>query len=280
MIVLRLVLPLLCLAALPVAALAETRHFTAEYRLYVSGLLIGKSFVHLSLSEADYRLSAHIKPAGAGRLVGNSHVVSTTQGKIKDGDFMPERLDLSWTSDEKIKSSHMDYKNGAPLKFVSGYQQPDEFKSKNPVDIKSIGPGSVDPFLGMLSPLNGKPLKNACSGNRRIFDGRRLAQLSPGESLHLTAREHGFDTPRPAVKCNIIWQPIAGYSERSLDRSAEFPPIETHFFRIADTEFAAPMNMRGRARYGRVTIYAVQYFTESDVPPQAFDIATLSGLTE
>jgi hypothetical protein len=265
-----------CLSAFP--ARADMRHYTAEYRLYVAGILIGKADIQLSLSEKNYRLSAHIKPAGAGRLAGQSHVVSTTRGSLQNGQFTPSRLDLSWTSDDIIKSSYMDYQNGAPLKFVSGYEQPDEFKSKNPVDIKTVGPGTVDPFLGMMSPLNGRPLRAACDGERRIFDGRRMAKLQPGESRHLTPREHGFDTARPAVKCQIIWQPIAGYSERSLERAAEFPPIETHFLQIADSGYAAPLNMRGRSRYGRITVYATRFFAETPTPPAAFDIAALSGL--
>ena len=260
-------------------ALADMRHYTAEYRLYVAGILIGKADVHLALSPDEYLLSAHIEPAGAGRLVGQSHVVSTTRGEMRNGDFTPRRLDLSWTSDDTVKSSYMDYVNGAPVKFVSGYEQPEEFKSKNPVDIATVGPGTVDPFLGMLSPLNGRPLRAACDGERQIFDGRRRAKLTPGNSEHLTPREHGFDTARPAVKCQIIWQPIAGYSERSLERASEFPPIETHFLQIADTAFAAPLNMRGRSRYGRITIYATRFFTATPIPPAPFNIAILSGLS-
>ena len=254
-------------------AYADMRHFTAEYRLYVSGLLIGKSNVQLSLSDTNYRLSAHIRPAGVGIIAGQSHVVSTTRGRVIKGDFVPQRLDLSWTSDDQVKSSYMDYRDGAPYKFVSGYQQPEEFRSKNPVVLADVGSGTVDPFLGMLSPLNGKPLRAACSGQRQVFDGRRLASLTTGDSEHLTPREHGFDTGKPAVKCDVIWQPIAGYSERSLERASELPPIETHFVRIDDTDFAAPLNMRGSSRYGRITIYATHYFRETDTAAEPFDIA-------
>ena len=73
---------------------------------------------------------------------------------------MPQRLDLSWTSEDTIKSSFMDYVGGAPHKFVSGYAQPKEFRSKNPIAIETVGVGSVDPFLGLLA------VKRAASARR------------------------------------------------------------------------------------------------------------------
>ena len=263
--------------AFPAMANDKVRYFVAEYRLYVSGLLIGKAIVRLSVSSEDYVLSAHMRPAGFGRIAGQSHVVSTTRGALRDGNLMPQRLDLSWTSDDTIKSSYMDYVDGAPHKFVSGYAQPEEFRSKNPIAIENVGVGSVDPFLGLLSPLNGRPLHAACDGTKRIFDGRRLATLTAQDAQFVPPFEHDFPQRRPAVKCSILWQPVAGYSEASLERAAEFPPVIAHFGQIGDIGFAAPLDMRGKSRYGRVTIYAVRYFTETLTPFSPFDIREITA---
>jgi hypothetical protein len=253
-----------------------TRYFEAEYRLYVSGLLIGKANVRLAISPDDYLLSAHIRPAGFGRIAGQSHVVSTTRGALRDGNLMPQRLDLSWTSEDTIKSSYMDYIDGAPHKFVSGYAQPEEFRSKNPIAIENVGVGSVDPFLGLLSPLKGRPLRAACNEAKRIFDGRRLATLTAQDVVFVPPFEHDFPQRRPAVRCSILWQPVAGYSEASLERAAEFPPVRAHFGQISNIGFAAPLDMRGKSRYGRVTIYAVRYFTETLTPFSPFDIREIN----
>ena len=266
----------LLISATPALANQAARYFSAEYRLYVSGLLIGKANVRLSISPDDYLLSAHIRPAGFGRIAGQSHVVSATRGALRAGQMVPQRLDLSWTSEDTIKSSYMDYINGAPHRFVSGYAQPEEFQSKNPVAIETIGTGSVDPFLGLLSPLNGKPLRAACDGSKRIFDGRRLATLTAKDVRFVPPYEHDFPQRRPAIKCSITWQPVAGYSEASLERAAEFPPVRAHFGQISDIGFAAPLDMRGKSRYGRVTIYAVRYFTETMTPFLPFDIREIT----
>jgi hypothetical protein len=261
----------------PALARDAARYFSAEYRLYVSGLLIGKANIRLSVSSDNYLLSAHMRPAGFGRITGQSHVVSTTRGLLRDGQIVPQRLDLSWTSEDMIKSSYMDYVDGAPHKFVSGYAQPAEFQSKNPVALKSVGAGSVDPFLGLLSPLNGQPLRAACDGTKRIFDGRRLATLTAQDVRFVPPFEHDFPQRRPAVKCSILWQPVAGYSEASLERAAEFPPVRAHFGQIGDIGFAAPLDLRGKSRYGRVTVYAVRYFTETMTPFGAFDIGEIAA---
>ena len=190
---------------------------------------------------------------------------------------MPQRLDLSWTSEDTIKSSFMDYVGGAPHKFVSGYAQPKEFRSKNPIAIETVGVGSVDPFLSLLSPLNGRPLRAACAGTKRIFDGRRLATLKAQDVVFVPPFKHDFPQHRPAVRCSILWQPIAGYSEASLERAAEFPPVHAHFGQISNTGFAAPLDIRGKSRYGWVTIRAIHYFAETMTPFLPFDIREITA---
>lgn len=263
--------------AMPAMATDAARYFWAEYRLYVTGLLIGKANVQLTISSNNYLLSAHIRPAGLGRIVGQSQVVSTTRGALREGQLVPQRLDLSWTLEGTIKSSYMDYIDGAPHKFVSGYTQAEEFRSKNPIAIENVGVGSVDPFLGLLSPLNGQPLRAACDGTKRIFDGRRLATLTAQDAQFVPPFEHDFPQRGPAVKCSVLWQPIAGYSEASLERAVEFPPVSVHFGQIGDIGFAAPLELRGKSRYGRVTIYAVRYFTETVTPFSPFDIREITA---
>ena len=78
----------LCAASINPALSADTmRHYTAEYRLYLSGVLLSVVDLQLSLSDNAYRLSAHIGPAGIGHILSDSHVVTTTKGDIEAGHF-------------------------------------------------------------------------------------------------------------------------------------------------------------------------------------------------
>lgn len=248
------------------------RHYTAEYRLYLRGVLLSVVDLHLSLSDDAYRLSAHIGPAGIGHILSDSHVVTTTKGGIKNGTFEPQRLDLAWSNDEGIKSTFMDYERGIPVKFHSGYVLPPEAQPENKVDITKVGSGSVDPFLAMLAPLRKTDLDNACTGEIRVFDGRRLATLTAADPKAIAATAHEYVVPIPLVACSVVWQPIAGYSQRSMERANDLPPIEAHFGRIGETDFAAPLDMKAETRYGNISLYAVRYFEPIAELPTPFDI--------
>lgn len=263
----------ICAASISPALSADTmRHYTAEYRLYLRGVLLSVVDLHLSLSDQAYRLSAHIGPAGIGHILSDSHVVTTTKGDIEDGVFLPSRLDLAWSNDDGIKSTYMDYQRGVPVKFYSGYALPPEAQPKNKVDITKVGSGSVDPFLAMLAPLRGAELATACNGEIRVFDGRRLATLTATAPQTIAASAHDYGVPIPLVSCSVIWQPVAGYSERSMARADDLPPIEAHFGRIGDTDFAAPLNMKAETRYGNISLYAARYFEPVTKLPRAFNI--------
>ena len=95
--------------------------------------------------------------------------MATSYGALAGAQFVPRHLDLSWANDEGVKSSFMRYQDGAPIEFVSGYAPTPENRSATSVDIASIGTGTTDPFLAMLAPLATGTLRDACSGERRIF---------------------------------------------------------------------------------------------------------------
>ena len=248
------------------------RYFSAEYRIYAGGILLSKVELQLDLTPSRYRVSAHIAPAGLGHIASNSHVVATSYGALAGAQFVPRHLDLSWANDEGVKSSFMRYQDGAPIEFVSGYAPTPENRSATSVDIASIGTGTTDPFLAMLAPLATGTLRDACSGERRIFDGRRHASLTLTSGREIAANAHAYPSRIPALACRVVWAPIAGYSQRSMARAAEFPPIEAHYARIGDTRFAAPLEMRGETRYGALSIYAVRFFTEMTAQDAPFDI--------
>ena len=264
-----------CLIAffLPLCAHAETRHYVGEYRIYAAGILFAKVDIQLDMSADDYRLSAHIAPALVGRLASNTHVVATTSGRLVNGDFEPKRLDLNWVRDGAIKSTYMDYDQGAPIKFVSSYQPEKEQLPVTPVDIATIGTGTLDPFTAMLLPIPDNNLSKTCDNNIEIFDGRRYATLQLQDPTEIPAAQHSYPARINALACKVLWNPIAGYSQAALDRAAEFPPVTTHYGRIGDTDFAAPLEMSGRSRYGKISIYAVQFFAEPQEKPVPFNIA-------
>ena len=266
-----------CLLA-PASAAADTlRHYSAEYRLYVAGILLGRADVRLQLSADSYRLNAYIAPAALGRLFGQTHVVTATQGQVADDGFVPHRLDLSWTSEDGIKSTVLLYEDGAPVEFRSDYEPDPEFVPEDPVDIATVGPGTVDPFLVLLNvlPAADAGTDGSCGGERRIFDGRRIAVLDP-QPFPLTEKlQKRFAAYADVAACEVVWTPIAGYSKRSLERAGEYPPGKLWSGRIADSAFSAPLEIKAGSRFGRVRVTAVQPFAEAPAPLPPFRLADI-----
>ena len=89
--------------------------------------------------------------------------------------------------------------------------------------------------------------------------------------------EHDFPQRRPAIKCSILWQPVAGYSEASLERAAEFPPVSAHFGQIGDIGFAAPQIYAVNRAMAASPSRAVRYFTETMTPFSPFDIREITA---
>lgn len=262
----------LLLTGLPSAAQAAMRYFDAEYRIYAAGIFFARVEVQLEFDVDSYRLSAHIAPAALGRLAANTHAIATTYGRLAGGRFEPERLDLNWVRDEQVKGSFMRYRNGVPIEFVSGYKPQADQLPLVPVKLSEVGSGTVDPFTAMLLPLRKDPLVDGCSEDIEIFDGRRRAKLELTDPTIVPKTAHDYPARLTALSCTILWTPIAGYSKAALERAADFPPVETHYSRISDSDLAAPQEMRGRSRYGSISIYAVRFFTERAAPRKRFNI--------
>lgn len=262
--------------AWPLAAQADAaskpRYFDAEYRIYVAGILVGRVDVQLDLSETDYRLSAHIAPAAIGWLASRNHVVATTSGRVVEAGFEPQKLDLNWVSDDTLKTTFMRYENGRPVEFASDYQPEGEQLPLQPVVMSEVGGGTLDPFTAMLLPLGNGLLVNGCDNDIQIYDGRRRTSLALIQPRIVPQTTHDYPARLTALACTISWSALGGYSKESMARIADFPPLEAHYGRITGTNYAAPLEIRGRTRFGSASIYAVRFFTERAEPPQHFDI--------
>ena len=248
------------------------RFFDAEYRIYAAGILFARANVQLEFDADNYRLSAHIAPAALGRLAANTHAIATTYGQLRGGGLQPEKLDLNWVRDGQVKTTKMRYRNGKPVSFKSAYQPTHEQMPLVPVKLSEVGSGTVDPFTAMLLPLRQQPLVDGCNDDIEIFDGRRRATLQLTTPRIVPTPTHDYPARLTALACTILWTPIAGYSKAALDRAADFPPVETFYSRISDSQLAAPQEMRGRSRFGTISIYAVRFFTERAAPMPRFDI--------
>lgn len=247
-------------------ALAETRYFKAEYELYLRGILFGRADLRADISDIDISLSAHVTSAGIARLFSTTHFASSATAQHAEGALVPIALQAQWISDNVIKTTRLSYANGVPVTFVSGYVPPPDAEQVAPVSFDMAGSDTLNPFLALLAPLANNRLETLCQGETRLFDGRRLARLTASSSANLPVGAHDFPIKADVQACTVAWQPLGGYSSRTMSRVADFKPAKTHWAQLADTGFAAPVEINALTRLGRLSVRATAFFTQIATP--------------
>lgn len=255
--------------------MAETRHFEATYELFLRGILFGRADLRVDISEADIRLNAHVQSAGIAKIVSGRHFASSASARRENGLLVPTRLDTQWIADNEVKKTWLDYADGVPIEFVSGYVPPPDEQRAEPVAFDIVGTGSQNPFLTLLAPLRDKTLASVCARNIKLFDGRRLARLSSTEADGLPVGTPPYPFDAPVQACSVSWQPLGGYSSRSLARAEEFKPVNTFWAQLGDTDFAAPVEINGKTRFGALSVRATAFFVETAQPRQPVSLDSL-----
>ena len=245
---------------------AETRYFKAEYELYLRGILFGRAELRADISDSDVSLNAHVTSAGIARLFSTTNFASGATAKRTQNALVPIALQAQWISDNIIKTTRLSYANGAPVAFVSGYVPPPDAERVEPVSFDIAGDDTLNPFLALLAPLENGNLETLCRGETRLFDGRRLARLSASAGVSLPPGTHGYPINAPVQSCTVAWQPLGGYSSRTMARVAEFKPANTLWAQLADSGFAAPVEINALTRLGRLSVRATAFFTQMPAP--------------
>lgn len=254
-------------------ALGEPRNYDAQYRAYGAGLPLADMYLHIETSEnGDYRLSVAMRTAGVARLFANGGAVSTTNVTFENGEYVPQGLTGRWQMDDEVRQTQLKYENGAPVYFKSDYVPEPEQMPVTEVVLEDVGRGTLNPFLALLAPMQSGLLADACYGEKRLFDGRRLAKLNVQKRQLLSPSEHTLALKQPVAECAVMWQPIAGYSQRTLDRAVDMKPLQFFFASIGDSGFAAPAKIVANTRFGNMKIVATRFFAPTTKPAPPLDI--------
>lgn len=234
--------------------------YVATYVASIRGFRIANLDVYFDVNTQHYHLRASARAAGIGRLFSSNRGETLSYGSFKDDRFIPEGVSIAWTADKTIKGARIGYTQGAPSSFHSDYPLPPERVPEIPVNIDEVGTGTIDPFLTMLEMIGQQGLEAVCSQPKRMFDGRRLSVLTPNARTEQSSESHEFDVKNPVVACQSRWQPIAGYSNETLENAKEFELIDSYFMAIGDTGFAAPIKISAATRYGRFSVETKEFF--------------------
>jgi len=235
--------------------------YTSVYKIYVRGILFARADVELVVTDQQYQLSALLRSSGLGVLFSDASALVKTSGKLNGEALEPVSLRYSWTSEDSINFTQLDYVSGAPFEYKTNYKPKKVQKVVLPISIEDVGPGTRDPFLSLLVVQRPEKGDAFCRTPVRLYDGRRLARLNPEDMEGVP-----FDAAPGRIACRVRWQPVAGYPEKTYERAADMHPVNLEFAAIANSGFMAPREVSVITRYGRVSIVAVEPFRESNMP--------------
>lgn len=193
------------------AAAGEGRN--VEIQLRADGRLLGVPFelargtMRAGLRGDAYTIDASYRSSGFANDRNDQGDV-TVRGAIRDGALRP----VSYVSAEKTRK-----KRRIAINFgaspVSVDVAPRWGQMGNPPASEAMKRASVDPLTGLLelslvtSRDNGQP----CGGTVRIFDGKRVYDISTRFAGRTTVNTPGY--AGPAVRCTGRYLAVAGFDE-------------------------------------------------------------------
>lgn len=186
---------------------------TVEIQLRADGRLLGVPFelargtMRAGLRGESYTIDASYRSSGFANDRNDQGDV-TVRGAIAGGALRPQ----SYVSAEKTRKKRRIAINFAD-RPVSVDVAPRWGQMGNPPASEAMKRASVDPLTGLLelslvtSRDNGQP----CGGTVRIFDGKRIYDISTRFSGRTTVNTPGYSGP--AVRCTGRYLAVAGFDE-------------------------------------------------------------------
>jgi hypothetical protein len=194
---------LVLLLASPAAAQQQL-----HYVSYVGGFRVLDLQVSLELDEAGYEVATELRTVGliGAFFGGDSH--SFVRGAWQAGTAAPEDYDSRgrWNGQNRVTT--IEYVQGQPV--MRTLMPPNEGE-REPVP-PPLQAGTIDSLSAMVALVHDAATSGRCDGAVRIFDGRRLSEVS----AHTTGMQTLPPTERssfhgPALRCDFDGRLIAGF---------------------------------------------------------------------
>ncbi|GEM_PF-4399320 len=204
------------------ATSAVAEPLNMRFDVYVSGLRVMKVKFDGELKADSYSGSASMRPKGFGGLFVKNRLDMRVQGRFNDAHARPVSF---WLKSRKKKKERE-----ATLRWTKGASTP-EWSRKPPVSDAArreidaaIANGAIDP-LSLLFAIGRRQAANPCTGKVRIFDGRTVFDLRLASVGRDAIRNMNYSGP--ALKCRLVYVPVAGMSEKKKRKRLKNPPVFT-----------------------------------------------------
>ncbi len=179
------------------------------YAAYAAGLNVLTMQAAFRVAPASYRVRLVLDTAGMFGAVVHSHSDSVSQGGFSGPRAVPQRF-YSWGDTRGTRRiTQIDYPGGEPR--VVQLLPPISADDREPVPPAQTA-GTIDSLSAMAELIHVVATTGACDGTARMFDGRRLSELT----AHTAGREVLEPSGRssfsgPALRCDFEGRQLAGF---------------------------------------------------------------------
>ena len=202
------------------SGIAAAEALKLQFDVYVSGLRVMKVDFDGDISPASYRGAVRARPKGFARMFVKKRLEMRTQGAFDGTRARPAEFHIRSRKKNREKSAVVRWKGG---RIVAWTRKPPLAPGERG-KVLAAAAGAIDP-LSALFTLGRRKGENPCSGRFHVFDGLDVYDLKLMQVGRTTVRNMNY--AGPALKCRMIYVPIAGMSERKKRRQLKNPPVFT-----------------------------------------------------
>lgn len=219
--------------AVPSALPAADDTLDMSYIVYVSGARVYKVNFTAILTSDSYATRLSMGPKGLGKVFSNYELDMTASGTIAEASLEPRSFNLKATEDGKEKTLEMSWQASGRPETERSFEIPGDRMADVAAALEADTP---DPLTAALSHGFASPTQ-PCSGTERAYNGTEVYDLQfalLGKDVIRGKMADAFKGQ--ALKCEVTFAPVAGYSDKKMKKYTEKPPAYTVWF----AEIATP----------------------------------------
>lgn len=234
-----------------VAAGPAAQRVALGYDLYAASLPAASLDIDLERTGSAYRVTGDLRTLGLADMRVGWRVNQVTEGRLVDGRAAPARYINEGEYRDRPRVARMTYdKVGIDVELT-----PTPEAEKRPPVAADQRQDTVDFMSAMVSLAFADSPEAACSGTRRIFDGRRRYDmtLTAGRSEHLAATRFSA-YQGPALHCQVTVRHIAGFPPQG--DGVDIPKsIFMWLAREAKSGLVLPVRIQAATAYGTAIVH-------------------------
>jgi len=237
-------------------AQGEERRFDLGFHVFAGGYHAMTLTARLDISDGRYRFETRTTTEGLADALFRMRATSESEGRITAGGLKPVRFRTESDGRFSYRLADMRFEGETPVVERLLPEPAADDRDQVP---EAMTLATFDPLSAAFIAISGDQGR-ACTGSQPVFDGRRRYNLHfrlLGEEM-LSSRDAGVYSG-PAVRCEIEFEPIAGFMKQHESKTREKrPPTQVWLAKLLPDELPMPVRLESESSFGKVTGHLVR----------------------